>query len=59
MTAATPRNARVGSDGKGREITVSAPRRQDGAPQEKIRTENLHAWFGSTEALRGITLTIP
>lgn len=25
----------------------------------KIRTENLRAWFGSTEALRGITLAIP
>src|SRR5688572_18452353 len=25
---------------------------------EKIRVENLHAWFGSTEALKGVTLTV-
>jgi phosphate transport system ATP-binding protein len=28
-------------------------------PAEKLRTEQLHAWFGSTEALKGISLTIP
>jgi phosphate transport system ATP-binding protein len=27
--------------------------------REKIRTEKLHAWFGTTEALRGIDLSIP
>jgi phosphate transport system ATP-binding protein len=28
------------------------------APAEKMRAENLHAWFGSNEALKGITLSM-
>jgi phosphate transport system ATP-binding protein len=30
-----------------------------GEPGEKIRTEKLHAWFGASEVLRGIDLSMP
>jgi len=59
MTFATRRKESADSGGQGRGINVPAPRTSDGAPEEKIRTENLHAWFGTTAALRGITLSIP